>query len=270
MAESSIALIIEQADTPEKLLQLGRKTEEIERYADMCLVMKKLVEMKKTTNTQLEDEERCMLSTAYKHIIGPKREAFRVIKPQEEADSSNSILPRYREMIVGEIEGTCKEMLDLISDSLVMAESDLESLITKVSSSEGDEKVAAMNQLESQVYYLKMAGDYCRYVSEIKDEEEVKKQAETKYDQALKLAAQLAPTHPTRLGLALNASVCYWEILDKPKKAVELAKMAFDEAIQKLDSLNDDTYKDSTLIMQLLRDNLTVWGKSEDPNEVED
>jgi len=38
-----------------------------------------------------------------------------------------------------------------------------------------------------------------------------------------------------------------------------LAKQAFDEAIQKLDSLSDSTYKDSTLIMQLLRDNLTIW-----------
>ena len=33
---------------------------------------------------------------------------------------------------------------------------------------------------------------------------------------------------------------------------------AFDEAIAELDSLKEDSYKDSTLIMQLLRDNLTV------------
>lgn len=35
---------------------------------------------------------------------------------------------------------------------------------------------------------------------------------------------------------------------------------AFDEAIAELDTLNEDSYKDSTLIMQLLRDNLTVSG----------
>merc|ERR1712110_1255000 len=38
-----------------------------------------------------------------------------------------------------------------------------------------------------------------------------------------------------------------------------LAKTAFDEAIAELDTLNEDSYKDSTLIMQLLRDNLTLW-----------
>ena len=36
-------------------------------------------------------------------------------------------------------------------------------------------------------------------------------------------------------------------------------KQAFDDAIAELDTLNEDSYKDSTLIMQLLRDNLTLW-----------
>lgn len=42
-------------------------------------------------------------------------------------------------------------------------------------------------------------------------------------------------------------------------RACHLAKQAFDEAIAELDSLNEESYKDSTLIMQLLRDNLTLW-----------
>ena len=38
-----------------------------------------------------------------------------------------------------------------------------------------------------------------------------------------------------------------------------MARSAFDEAISDLDNVEDDDYKDATLIMQLLRDNLTLW-----------
>ena len=59
--------------------------------------------------------------------------------------------------------------------------------------------------------------------------------------------------------MALNFSVFYYEILNDKDKAVKLAKSAFDDAVSELDSLSEDSYKDSTLIMQLLRDNLTLW-----------
>ncbi|KAM0695048.1 hypothetical protein Q7P36_005404 [Cladosporium allicinum] len=61
-----------------------------------------------------------------------------------------------------------------------------------------------------------------------------------------------------RLGLALNSSEFYYEILNSPDRACHLAKQAFDDAIVELDSLSEDSYPDSTLIMQLLRDNLTL------------
>ena len=45
-----------------------------------------------------------------------------------------------------------------------------------------------------------------------------------------------------------------------------MAREAFDEAIADLDNVADEYYKDATLIMQLLRDNLTLW-TSELPEE---
>lgn len=80
---------------------------------------------------------------------------------------------------------------------------------------------------------------------------------------------ELTPTHPIRLGLALNFSVFYYEILNSPDRACHLAKQAFDDAIAELDSLSEESYRDSTLIMQLLRDNLTLWTSS-DGNDAEE
>jgi hypothetical protein len=59
---------------------------------------------------------------------------------------------------------------------------------------------------------------------------------------------ELPPTHPIRLGLALNFSVFYYEILNSADRACHLAKQAFNDAIAELDTLSEESYKDSTLI----------------------
>src|SRR6266542_69888 len=106
-------------------------------------------------------------------------------------------------------------------------------------------------------------GDYHRYLAEFATGDRRSQSADKSLD-AYKAASEvavteLAPTHPIRLGLALNFSVFYYEILNSPDKACHLAKQAFDDAIAELDTLSEEKYKDSKLIMQLLRDNLTLW-----------
>ncbi|KAJ3841415.1 14-3-3 protein [Lentinula raphanica] len=106
-------------------------------------------------------------------------------------------------------------------------------------------------------------GDYHRYLAEFATGDKRKESADKSLE-AYKAASDVAvtelpPTHPIRLGLALNFSVFYYEILNSPDRACHLAKQAFDDAIAELDTLSEESYKDSTLIMQLLRDNLTLW-----------
>merc|ERR1712054_85390 len=88
--------------------------------------------------------------------------------------------------------------------------------------------------------------------------------AQDAYKEATDKATELAPTHPIRLGLALNYSVFLYEVQQKSEEACSLAKQAFDDAIAELDTLDEESYKDSTLIMQLLRDNLTLWTSDQD------
>ncbi|RLO12434.1 hypothetical protein DYB28_010017, partial [Aphanomyces astaci] len=58
---------------------------------------------------------------------------------------------------------------------------------------------------------------------------------------------------------ALNFSVFYSDIMNSPDRAIQLAKQSFDDAIEDLEALSEDNYRDATLIMQMLRDNVTLW-----------
>merc|ERR1711977_299932 len=116
---------------------------------------------------------------------------------------------------------------------------------------------------ESKVFYQKMKADYYRYIAEFSSGDAKSKAAENArlaYEEAHKVAEKdLAVTHPIRLGLALNYSVFQYEVLQNPDEACKMARTAFEDAIAELDNVQEDSYKDSTLIMQLLRDNLTIW-----------
>ena len=81
-----------------------------------------------------------------------------------------------------------------------------------------------------------MKADYYRYLAEFakeKKKEEHAGNADTAYKAATEAGTDLAPTHPIRLGLALNYSVFLYEVQAK-MKACDLAKQAFDEAIAEL------------------------------------
>jgi len=228
--------------TKEELVQRAKLAEQAERYDDMSEAMKEVTGM---NDSKLSTEERNLLSVAYKNVVGARRSSWRVISSIEQKSENNekkcSMAREYREKVEGELKKICNEVLTLLQDTLVKS----------------------ADSAESKVFYLKMKGDYHRYLAEVASEAEktdVIEASKQAYLDAFEEAKKtMPPTHPIRLGLALNFSVFYYEILNSPDQACHLAKQAFDEAISELDQLNEDSYKDSTLIMQLLRDNLTLW-----------
>lgn len=231
----------------EDLIIYAKFAEQAERYEDMVEFMDSVVRM----GEKLSPDERNLLSVAYKNVVGARRSSYRVVSGLsnglEEGDEKKPVTEEFSKKIKEELEKKCRDVLSLLDKNLIKEDEDVE------------EKVDSL----SQVFYLKMKGDYFRYLVEVKTEEEERKEAvkdsREAYDKATKIAEELPPTNPIRLGLALNFSVFYYEIENSPPKACELAKTAFDAAISQLDQLSEESYKDSTLIMQLLRDNLTLW-----------
>jgi len=116
----------------------------------------------------------------------------------------------------------------------------------------------------------KMKGDYYRYIAEF-EKDEKKQAAQNKafdsYTQALNNGKELKDTDPILLGLALNFSVFHYEIMGDKEKAIEMAKKYFDVALPKIESLDGEAYKDTTLILQLLRDNISLWTAAESDND---
>jgi len=241
------------------LVSMSRTAEAAERYDDMCQLMKELVlsVVKDSAHPTLTQDERNLLSVAYKNVIGARRASWRTLNADamsEEHKANADLLLEYKKQIEAELSSICKDVLDLLTNKgLITSKSDLNE-----------------EEAEAKVFYLKMAADYYRYLAECVPEDSSSVSTKTKatefYKQAFELAREkLQATHPIRLGLALNYSVCLYEIMKNKTEACELAKNAFDDAIAKLDRLEEADYKDSTLIMQLLRDNLTLWTSSTDP-----
>jgi len=233
---------------------IAKLAEQAERYEEMVDAMKKVAKL----NVELTVEEQNLLSVAYKNQIGARRSAYRIISSIEQKEKSKENeahvkkIKEYSAKIEKELHEIVKDVMDVLDNHLIPhASSD-----------------------EANVFYYKMKGDYYRYVSEFTTDEKRKEAANQSlgaYEKALQIAeAKLPTTHPIRLGLALNFSVFYFEILNEPTKACDLAKKAFDEAITALDDLTEDSYKDSTVIMQLLRDNLTLWTSDAEGNDDED
>ncbi|KAE8656269.1 14-3-3-like protein [Hibiscus syriacus] len=240
----------------EENVYMAKLAEQAERYEEMVEFMEKV--SASADNEELTVEERNLLSIAYKNVIGARRASWRIISSIEQKEDSRgnddhvTTIRDYRAKIESELTSICNGILKLLDTRLIPSDSS------------GD----------SKVFYLKMKGDYHRYLAEFKTGAERKEAAEstlTAYKSAQEIAnAELAPTHPIRLGLALNFSVFYYEILNSPDRACNLAKQAFDEAIAELDTLGEESYKDSTLIMQLLRDNLTLWTSDMQDDEADD
>mmetsp|Transcript_102850 Transcript_102850/g.267998 ORF Transcript_102850/g.267998 Transcript_102850/m.267998 type:complete len:240 (+) Transcript_102850:92-811(+) len=231
----------------DKEVYFAKLAEQAERYDEMADHMENVGKL----GDELSVEERNLLSVAYKNAVGSRRAAWRIITSVEQKEKSKGnednakFANEYCKKVEGELQKICDTILGLLDSNLI------------VKASSG----------ESKVFYQKMKADYYRYIAEFtKDENKTSAadSAETAYADAAKVAEKdLAVTHPIRLGLALNYSVFLYEVQGKPDDACKMARTAFEDAIAELDNVAEDSYKDSTLIMQLLRDNLTLWTSDE-------
>ena len=199
----------------------------------------------KNKNSDLTEEERNLISVASKNCVSTKRAAWRSIYGIEVKEKANSskylhLVSDLKSKLEKELLVACERMLGFIDNYLL-----------KMSSSP-----------ESKVFYLKLKGDYFRYIAEFSmgnNHGEIAEKSLQAYKQASEAAADLKCNNPIKLGLALNYSVFYYEVLNSPIDAINIANAAFNEGITNLENIVEHQYKDATNILQLLKENINMW-----------
>lgn len=206
-----------------------------------------------TKGADVSADERNLLSVAFKNLISSKRAACRTIAAIEQNPKYGKYadaLSGYKTSIEGKLTADCQRIVDMIKSKVLSKQCDG----------------------EPKAFFIKMIGDYYRYIAEnARDSllEQVKQNALKAYNEANQI--KLPPCNPIKLGLALNFSVFHYEVMKNHKAACELADKALQEALDKIDELEEDDFRDAKSIIELLKENLTLWKEEEDgDNQIDD
>lgn len=234
-----IATLVEAMSDQNVLL--AKYAERAERYDEMTEFMANRVK----TGVPLDAEERDMFSAAFKSALTGRRQAVRVAVSFERSPEINpekvTLAAGYRSKMEVELSEVCDNAISLLQNYLV----------------------ASADSAEAKTFYLKMMGDYYRYMAEFATDAKKMANAENAkqyYNMGLMEANALATTHNTRLGLALNYSVFLHEVAGQTAEAVATARNALESGAQDVGSLTDDnTKQEASLTLRLLQDNLMLW-----------
>ena len=236
----------------EEQIFLARVAEQAERFEDMVEYLQKAIQQKSGEDFTID--ERNLLSVGFKNLIGSQRGALRTIGAIEQNPKYQKFgdaLGVYKKKIEGELYDKCMSIVQTVQNDCM--------------------KLAAED--ESKAFFQKMIGDYYRYVAESASADKidsVKKGALDGYNEADKLSKGLNACNPIRLGLALNFSVFHYEVMNDHKKACELGESALSEALEKIDDVDEETFRDAKSIIELLKENLSLWKEEDGDNAVED
>ena len=236
----------------EKNVYLAMLAEQCNRFEEMVQFLE---DMLKGREKDLSSDERNLLSIAYKNSVSSRRTAIRTIvayETKEKKKETSNFLPfiqEYRKKVEDELTKQCKNILTTIDSVLLKkAEDD-----------------------EAKVFYIKMKGDYNRYMAEYAEgdfKKQVSDDALVAYKEATEKAKTLPVLNPIALGLALNFSVFYYEVMNDHDTAIKIADEAYEKANKEMPNIDEDAdeNRDAVSIVNLLKENLDMWKSEAEEN----
>jgi len=229
----------------EKNVYLAMLAEQCNRFEEMTEFLEDFL---KSKDKDLNSDERNLLSIAYKNSVSSRRSALRTIMAYEmkEKKKDNSVFLPY------------------IQEYKKKVEAELTSMSFNIIHTIDSQLLKRAEESEAKVFYLKMKGDYNRYVAEYAQGELKQKVADTAldaYKQASEFSKSLPSVHPISLGLALNFSVFYYEVMSDHETACKIAQDTLDATFKDLPNMDEDdeSNRDAMAIISLLKENLEMW-----------
>ena len=201
----------------------------------------------------LSENERQILSIAYKAIISPRRHGIKVLMSK-----INPISGEEDENLSPALSAKLDELKQTLIDELLMYSNKLINLIDNVI-------VPEKRDPENGVFYIKLKADYYRYICEAYRENTPERNKYTElatqaYQEAISASkSQLLEYSPTNLGLVLNYTVFLYDIAGKTKEAVELAKEVYAKCTPLIDQNNQLGQQEATSILKVLDENIQLW-----------
>ena len=236
----------------EKNIYLAMLAEQCNRFDEMVQFLE---DMLKSRDKDLSNDERNLLSIAYKNSVSSRRTALRTIiayETKEKKKETSTFLPfiqEYHKKVQEELNKACQNILNVIDQTLLKRAEDA----------------------EAKVFYSKMKGDYNRYVAEYAEgalKKQVSDGALAAYKEASESAKGLPVLNPIALGLALNFSVFYYEVMNDHDTACKIADEALTNANKELPNIDEDAEenRDAVSIVNLLKENLEIWKSEAEEN----
>lgn len=195
----------------DQLMEMAKIAEAAERYDDMVQYISKALSNPRpgAKYVVLTDKERSLFSVAYKSVISSKRNSLRLL-----LSINNKTVITGNSGLIDELNSFASSIEDELKSSCLAATAICDKVL------ENPEL-----PLEHRVYYLKMEGDYYRYLAEFAHDDEKKELAEKseqKYQEAVNdaVACGMSEASPVYLGLVLNFSVFYYEVKGDSAKVI--------------------------------------------------